>query len=111
MAITPLTSLAEFEETISQDKPVVVFFCATWASLCRVTGPLLERFSDLPEFAGTEFRSVDLDEAYEVAQKAGVGPVPVVMAFRSGTRLAEVVAPGPEALRELISAAGTADTA
>lgn len=106
MAVTPLTSLAEFEVAISQDKPVVVGFCATWAPRCRVIGPVFVRLSGLPEFAGTvDFRSVDIDEAFEIAQKAGVGPVPVFMAFLNGTKLAEVVAPRPQVLQEWVGQA------
>ncbi|MCC3770089.1 thioredoxin family protein [Streptomyces sp. UNOC14_S4] len=105
MAVTPLTGLDAFENAIAQDKGVVVKFCATWAGLCRVIGPVFEKFSELPEFTGTVgFHSVDLDEAFEVAQKAGVGPVPVFMAFRNGVRIGEIVAPSPDALRELITA-------
>ncbi|MEU7136038.1 thioredoxin family protein [Streptomyces sp. NPDC046261] len=100
--------MTEFEVAISQDKPVVVGFCATWAPLCRVIGPVFERLSGLPEYADTvDFLSVDIDGAFEIAQKAGVGPVPVFMAFRKGTKLAEVVAPHPQTLRDLIDQART----
>ncbi|MFI9201559.1 thioredoxin family protein [Streptomyces sp. NPDC053048] len=103
MAVTSLTNLTEYEEAISRDRPVVVNFCASWAPLCRAITPAFERFSRLPEFAGTvDFRRVDLDEAFDVAQKAGVGPIPVFMVFHNGTRLDEIVAPDPESLRELI---------
>ncbi|MEV5510863.1 thioredoxin family protein [Streptomyces orinoci] len=108
MAVLPLTNLTEYEEAIARDKPVVVSFCATWAPRCRVITPVFRRLSELPEFAATVgFHSVDLDEAADVAQKAGVGPVPVFMVFCHGTRLSEVVAPGPEALRELVAWAST----
>lgn len=109
MAVTPLTCLAEFENAVAQDKGVVVDFCATWAGLCRAIGPVFERFSELPEFTGrVGFYSVDLDEAFEIAQKAGVGPVPVFMAFCNGVKIGEIVAPAPDALYELI---GRADAA
>ncbi|MCA6095512.1 thioredoxin family protein [Streptomyces sp. SCA3-4] len=108
MAVTPLTNLTEYEEATSRDRPVVVNFCATWAPRCRVITPVFERFSELPEFADTvDFCRVDLDEAFDVAQKAGVGPVPVFMVFHNGTRLSEVVAPHPEALRALVGWAST----
>ncbi|MBB4895867.1 thiol-disulfide isomerase/thioredoxin [Streptomyces olivoverticillatus] len=108
MTVTPLTCLEDFEVAIAQDKTVVVEFCATWAGRCRVIGPVFERFSELSEFAvGVDFCSVDLDEAFEVAQKAGVGPVPVFMIFRNGVKTGEVVAPGPDALHELIDKAST----
>ncbi|MFF4403234.1 thioredoxin family protein [Streptomyces sp. NPDC001262] len=106
MAVTPLTCLDEFENAIAQDKGVVVDFCATWAALCRAIDPVFERFSGLPEFAGrVGFYSVDLDEAFPIAQKAGVGPVPVFMAFCNGVKIGEVVAPDPGALHELIGRA------
>ncbi len=108
MAVTPISCLEEFENAIARDRAVVVEFCATWAGLCRVIRPVFERFSGLPEFAaGVDFHSVDLDEAFDVAQKAGVGPVPVFMAFSNGVKNAEVVAPGPDALYELIDKART----
>ncbi|RLU86305.1 hypothetical protein CTZ27_25365 [Streptomyces griseocarneus] len=108
MVVTPLTGLDTFENAIAQDRGVVVEFCATWANLCRVIGPVFERFSGLPEFADTvAFHSVDLDEAFEVAQKAGVGPVPVFMAFRNGVKIGEIVAPSPGTLHELITVAAT----
>ncbi|MCC3777889.1 co-chaperone YbbN [Streptomyces sp. UNOB3_S3] len=107
MPVTPLTSLDEFERAIAQERPVVICFCATWANLCRTIAPVFERLSELPEFSGTVgFHSVDVDEAYDVVQKAGVGPVPAFVAFRGGSRLAETVAPSPEALRELIGGVG-----
>lgn len=111
MSVTSLTSLDEFERAIALERPVVVCFCATWANLCRTIVPVFEKLSELPEFTRTVgFYSVDVDEAYDVVQKAGVGPVPTFVAFRGGSRLAEVVAPAPEALRELIGgvAAGSA---
>ncbi|MGK5543907.1 thioredoxin family protein [Streptomyces sp. URMC 127] len=108
MAVTPLKSSAEFEKAIAEDRPVVVKFCATWANLCRTIGPVFERLSALPAFSGVVgFYQVDIDEAYEVAQKAGVGPVPVFMAFRDGIKIAEVVAPAPDALQELIGRVST----
>lgn len=108
MAVMPLTNLTEYEEAIARDRPVVVSFCATWAPRCRVITPVFERLSELPEFADTVgFFRVDLDEAADVAQKAGVGPVPVFMVFHNGTRLSEVVAPSPDALRELVGWAST----
>ncbi|KNB54045.1 thioredoxin family protein [Streptomyces caatingaensis] len=111
MAVTPLTSLSAFEQAIAGGTPAVVGFCATWAGLCRAIGPVFERYSELPEFTETVgFYRVDIDEAAAVARRADVGPVPVFMAFREGTRIAESVAPDPGSLRELIAKVSTMGT-
>ncbi len=77
-AVVEIQSVADYDKTIGQDKPVLVEVGASWCPPCKALAPILERLAAAPELADAALiAKIDLDEQPEVVQKvqelAGMG--------------------------------------
>jgi thioredoxin 1 len=74
---------SNFDETINQDKPVLVDFWAEWCGPCRMLTPIMAELD-------TEYNNdaivakVNVDEQMELAQKFGIMSIPNVILFHKG---------------------------
>lgn len=75
----------EFEKIISESKPTIVDFFATWCGPCKMLSPILEK---VEEDSKGEFNivKIDVDESYDVAKKYGIMSVPTMIIFKDGDR-------------------------
>lgn len=72
-----------FDETINQDKPVLVDFWAAWCGPCRMLTPIMENLNS--EYADDAIiAKVNVDEEMELAQKYGIMSIPNVILFHKG---------------------------
>ena len=68
---------------LAAEGPVLVDFFATWCGPCQMLAPLLEKLAE--EFAGQLIvAKVNVDEAYELAERYGITGVPTLILFQNG---------------------------
>ncbi|SJZ45974.1 thioredoxin family protein [Sediminibacterium ginsengisoli] len=93
-----------FQETIKQDKPVLVVFIASWSGPCRIMAPALEELKKNAAPAA-DVIFTDVDENPEMVSAYALRGVPSMILFRKGGILWQHHGPLPVArLEELINA-------
>lgn len=79
MATKQLT-LANFEETITQNDLVLVDFWASWCGPCRSFAPVFERVSE--KYPTAVFAKVDTEAEAQLAGAFQIRSIPTLMIFR-----------------------------
>jgi thioredoxin 1 len=78
--------MANFNELINSEKPVLIDFSAEWCGPCKMMGPILK---DVSKQVGERARvlKVDVDRNPKVAAKYQIQGVPTLMVFKKGKML------------------------
>lgn len=78
---------ASFEqEVLGSELPVLVKFGAPWCGPCKAIEPILDQLA--VELADTlKIVTVNIDEAFELAQEYSIRGVPTLMTFNGGQQL------------------------
>lgn len=81
--IKEITTENEFVELLSEDKPVLVDFWATWCGPCKMQAPILHEFF---QEAGDKviIAKVDVDLNEKLAYELGIVSIPTIMLFKNG---------------------------
>lgn len=72
-----------FAEILSDSKPVLVDFWATWCGPCRMLAPTVEEVSELMDGKAVVAKC-NVDEAREVALKYRIMSIPTLIYFKNG---------------------------
>lgn len=73
----------KFEEIISESRPTVVDFYATWCGPCRRQIPIIDNFKEKMGDVVNVIK-VDIDQERELADKYRIQSVPTIMIFKNG---------------------------
>lgn len=74
---------ANFDQLVSEGKPVVIDFWAEWCGPCRLIGPIIEELAT--EYEGkVTIGKLDVDNNDDIVSKFGIRNIPTVLFIKNG---------------------------
>ncbi|MDD4513944.1 thioredoxin [Massilibacteroides sp.] len=74
---------ANFDQLVSEGKPVVIDFWAEWCGPCRMVGPIIEELAS--EYEGkVTIGKMDVDSNDDVVSKFGIRNIPTILFIKNG---------------------------
>lgn len=75
--------MAQFNEIINDDKPVLVDFYADWCQPCKMVAPILKQVKN--ELGDrVKIIKINVDKNQAVSAKYGIRSIPTLMLFKKG---------------------------
>ena len=73
---------SNFDQVLSQDKPVLVDFWATWCGPCRMMSPVVDEIAEEnPQYL---VGKINVDDEPELAMTFGVSTIPTLLVMKDG---------------------------
>lgn len=82
MAVTIITKDNFESEVMSNDKPVVLDFWATWCGPCKMVSPIVDEIAE--ERTDIKVGKINVDDEEELANKYGVNAIPTIVKIENG---------------------------
>ena len=74
---------ANFDQLVSEGKPLVIDFWAEWCGPCRMIGPIFEELAT--EYDGkVTIGKLDVDNNDDVVSKFGIRIIPTILFIKNG---------------------------
>lgn len=102
--LTDITSQAQFDEHI-QTGVSLVFFHASWCTICKEQRPAVEELTTDSELAAVKFGELEYDDLTAVANKAGVKSFPTIVIFKNSAEVTRLNGKGhsKESIKKLLT--------
>ena len=97
MMATEATQTTFEQEVLGSEGKVIVDFWAEWCGPCHAVAPVLDRIAD---DHSVKIVKVNVDEEQELAQRYGVGSIPMMILFENGEPQASAIGAMPKGALE-----------
>src|SRR5438105_3072238 len=82
-------------DVLKSDKPLLVYFCATWCGPCRAIAPIVEELAT--EFQGkVKIGKMDVDSNSATPMRYKVTGIPTLLVFKGGQVVEQLVGYRPK---------------
>ena len=82
-------------EVIGSDQPTLVDFWAMGCGPCRALAPVVDALAE--QYKGrVKFGKLDIDQNHRTAERFGVRSIPVLLLFKGGKVVGQLVGAGPK---------------
>lgn len=90
---------AQFEQSLHEEKPVLVDYWAPWCVYCRRIAPAYEKIAE--EYGDQlVIGKVNIDEESQLAEAEKIEVIPTLVLYRGGKAVDSIVAPDSKAAIE-----------